>query len=179
LILFAKNEASHRYFSKLFEERKIEKHYVGVVMGCPSNQSGIIEAPITEHLINKGMMIVHRSGKPSSTSYRVIESHPTYSLVSFQLHTGRTHQIRVHAQNIGHPLACDPLYGDGKPVLLSTIKKKYKLSKHDDEERPMINRVALHSHQLIFQDESMQPFNIIADIPKEFTALLQQLRKNG
>lgn len=178
LILFAKNESAHRYFSKMFEERKIEKYYVGIVMGCPSNTTGIIDAPITEHLTNKGTMVVHRSGKPSSTSYRVIESHHAYSLVSFQLHTGRTHQIRLHAQHIGHPLACDSLYGDGKPVLLSSIKKKFKLSKHDEAERPMIDRVALHSHQLVFQDEFMHPFDIMADIPKEFTALMNQLRKN-
>jgi 23S rRNA pseudouridine955/2504/2580 synthase/23S rRNA pseudouridine1911/1915/1917 synthase len=122
LIIFAKNEVSHKFFSRLFEERKIEKYYVGIVLGSPANTTGIIDAPITEHLVQKGMMVVHRNGKPSSTSYEVLESNRNYSLVSFQLHTGRTHQIRVHAKNMGYPLACDPLYGDGKPILLSSIK---------------------------------------------------------
>jgi 23S rRNA pseudouridine955/2504/2580 synthase/23S rRNA pseudouridine1911/1915/1917 synthase len=99
--------------------------------------------------------------------------------VSFQLHTGRTHQIRVHSKNIGHPLACDPLYGDGKPVLLSAIKKKFKLSKHDEEERPMINRLALHSYKLIFTDSKGDHHEITATIPKEFRALMTQLKKNG
>jgi 23S rRNA pseudouridine955/2504/2580 synthase/23S rRNA pseudouridine1911/1915/1917 synthase len=177
LIIFAKNEQTHKYFSKLFEERKIEKYYIGIVLGYPAQVSGLIDAPITEHLTQKGLMTVHRNGKPSSTSYQVLEAHKQFSLVSFQLHTGRTHQIRVHAKNIGHPLACDPLYGDGKPVLLSAIKKKFKLSKHDLEERPMIERVALHSHRLVFVDEQGNSMDLMAEMPKEFRALMTQLKK--
>jgi len=178
LVIFAKNEAAHKYFSNLFEERKIEKYYLGIVHGCPAELSGTIDAPISEHLTQKGLMTVHRNGKPSSTSYEVIEADRHFSLLSFQLHTGRTHQIRVHAKNIGHPLACDDLYGDGKPVLLSSIKKKFKLSKHDEEERPMINRLALHSYKLIFDDASGKRMELIAEMPKEFRALMAQLKKN-
>lgn len=177
LILFAKNERTHKYLSQLFEGRKIEKYYVGVVLGKPTEKSGLIEAPISEHPLHKGLMNVHRNGKPSSTGYEVLESYKNYSLVSFQLFTGRTHQIRVHSKNIGHPLACDALYGDGKPVLLSSIKKKYKLSKHDEEERPLISRLALHSYKLIFDDEFGKHHEIFAEIPKEFKALMQQLKK--
>ncbi len=177
LIIFAKNETTHKFFSRLFEDRKIEKYYVGVVLGQPTHSTGSIDAPIAEHTIQKGMMTIHRNGKPSLTSYEVLEANKSYSLVSFQLHTGRTHQIRVHAKNIGHPLACDPLYGDGKPVLLSSVKKKFKLSKHEDEERPMISRLALHSYKLIFDDEQGNHHELIADIPKEFKALMQQLKK--
>ena len=177
LVIFAKNEAAHKYFSNLFEERKIEKYYLGIVHGCPANLSGTIDAPIAEHGTQKGLMTVNRNGKPSSTSYEVIDANPHYSLVSFQLHTGRTHQIRVHAKNIGHPLACDELYGDGKPVLLSSIKKKFKLSKHDEEERPMISRLALHSYKLIFDDVAGKKMELVAEIPKEFRALMAQLKK--
>jgi len=178
LVLFAKNEAAHKYFSNLFEERKIEKYYLGIVHGSPADPSGIMEAPIAEHAVHKGMMTVHRNGKPSSTSYEVIEANRHYSLVSFQLHTGRTHQIRVHAKNLGHPLACDELYGDGKPVLLSSIKKKFKLSKDEEEERPMINRLALHSYKLVFDDASGKKMELVAEMPKEFKALMTQLKKN-
>jgi 23S rRNA pseudouridine1911/1915/1917 synthase len=178
LVLFAKNEAAHKYFSRLFEERKIEKYYLGIVHGSPENTSGTIDAPIAEHGVHKGMMTVNRNGKPSQTSYEVLEANPNFSLVSFQLHTGRTHQIRVHSKNIGHPLTCDPLYGDGKPVLLSNIKKRFKLSKHDEEERPMINRLALHSYKLIFNNEQNEPVELVAEMPKEFRALMQQLKKN-
>ncbi len=177
IVLFAKNEQAHKYFSRLFEERKIEKYYLGIVLGNPSEKSGLIDAPIAEHPVNKGMMTIHRNGKESSTEYQVLESHNNFSLVSFQLHTGRTHQIRVHAKSIGHPLACDILYGDGKPVLLSSIKKKFKLSKHDEEERPMINRLALHSYKLVFKDDDGKIHELIAEMPKEFRALMQQLKK--
>ena len=178
LVIFAKNETAHKYFSKLFEDRKVEKYYLGIVLGSPENKTGSIDAPITEHLLHKGTMTIHRNGKPSLTTYEVMEANKNYSLVSFQLHTGRTHQIRVHAKHIGHPLACDPIYGDGKPVLLSSIKKKFKLSKHDDEERPMIGRLALHSYKLMFDDMSGKRVELLAEIPKEFRALMQQLKKN-
>lgn len=177
LVIFAKNESAHKFLSKMFEERKVDKFYLGIVHGSPANKQGEIDAPISEHPIHKGMMTIHRNGKPSLTGYEVIESNPNYSLVSFQLHTGRTHQIRVHAKNIGHPLACDPLYGDGKPLLLSSIKKKYKLSKQEEEERPMISRLALHSYKLIFTDQQNQTLELEAEMPKEFRALMQQLRK--
>lgn len=178
LVIFAKNETSHKYFSKLFEDRKIEKYYLAVVLGSPAENSGKINAPITEHLLHKGTMTVHRNGKPSLTTYEVIEANKNYSLVSFQLHTGRTHQIRVHSKHIGHPLACDAIYGDGKPVMLSSFKKKFKLSKHDDEERPMINRLALHSYKLLFDDMKGVQIELVAEMPKEFRALMQQLKKN-
>lgn len=178
LVLFAKNEAAHRYFSMLFEERKVEKYYVGIVHGSPASPTGTIDAPIMEHTVNKGMMTVNRNGKPSLTSYEVLDANPHFSMVSFQLHTGRTHQIRVHSKNIGHPLVCDPLYGDGKPVLLSSIKKKFKLSRHDEEERPMISRLALHSYKLIFEDQHGERMELIAPIPKQFSVLMRQLKKH-
>ena len=177
LVLFAKNEATHKYLSKLFEERKVEKYYLGIVTGQPANTTGTIDAPITEHLTHKGLMTIHKSGKPSLTTYEVLDANKHFSLVSFQLHTGRTHQIRVHSKNIGHPLACDPLYGDGKLLMLSSVKKKFKLSKHDDKERPMISRLALHSYKLIFDDAMGEKIELIAEMPKEFRALMQQLKK--
>ncbi len=179
IILFAKTEAAHKYFSRLFEERKIEKFYQGLVHGIPTTKKGTIDAPIAEHGVQKGLMVVHRRGKTSITDYEVIEEHKSFSLVQFQLHTGRTHQIRVHCKNIGHPLACDELYGDGKPVLLSAIKKKYKMSKHDEEERPMLNRLALHSYRLKFTDADGKIIDLEAGLPKDIRALLQQLKKNN
>ena len=178
LVLFAKNEATHKHLSMLFEERKVEKYYVGIVLGNPVNKTGSIEAPIGENPAHKGLMNVHRNGKPSHTTYEVMDANRHYSMVSFQLHTGRTHQIRVHSKEIGHPLACDELYGDGKPVLLSAIKKKFKLSKQEEEERPMINRLALHSYKLIFETADGEKMDLVADVPKEFRALMTQLKKS-
>jgi len=179
LVLFAKTEETHKYLSQLFEERKVEKYYLGIVMGELQPKEGSIDAPISEHPVTKGMMSIHRSGKPSLTTYEVLESTPHFSMVSFRLHTGRTHQIRIHSKNIGHPLACDPLYGDGKPVRLSSFKKKYKLSKHEEEERPIIQRLALHSFRLVFTDLHGNTHDLEAAPPKEFRALMTQLGKLG
>jgi 23S rRNA pseudouridine1911/1915/1917 synthase len=177
LVVFAKNETTHKYLCKIFEERRVEKFYLGIVVGEPLEKTGIIDAPITDHLTRKGIMTVHRSGKESQTGYEVLDANPNFSLVSFQLFTGRTHQIRVHTKEIGHPLACDPLYGDGKAVFLSAIKKNYKLSKHDDEERAIINRLALHSYKLNFEDAHGTKMELCAEAPKEFRALMQQLKR--
>ncbi|MEO6547246.1 MAG: RluA family pseudouridine synthase [Ferruginibacter sp.] len=178
IILFAKDEATHKYFSKQFEERTVEKFYMGLVHGAMPEISGSMDGAIMEHPVFKGQMVINQKGKPSLTDYEVVDELGKYSLVRFQIHTGRTHQIRVHCKNIGHPIVCDPLYGDGKPVLLSGIKKKYKLSKHDEEERPMLNRVALHSYELKFKDEDGKDFDLSAELPKDMRALIQQLKKN-
>ncbi len=165
-------------FSRQFEERTVEKYYLGLVHGSMPEKTGSMDGPIMEHPVFKGQMVINKKGKPSLTDYEVVEELGKYSLVKFRIHTGRTHQIRVHAKNIGHPIVCDPLYGDGQPVLLSSIKKKYKLSKHDVEERPMLNRVALHSFRLTFTDEQGKAFDLEAALPKDIRALIQQLGKN-
>ena len=177
LILFAKDESTHKYLSQLFEQRNVEKYYLGIIQGTLQNKSGIIEEPIMEHPAGKGM-IVHAKGKSSLTEYEILEEYGIYSLVQFQIHTGRTHQIRVHMKHLGHPIVCDELYGDPTPVLLSSFKKKFKLSKHDEEERPMINRLALHSYKLKFKDRVNKEFDLTAEMPKDMRALLQQLRKS-
>jgi 23S rRNA pseudouridine1911/1915/1917 synthase len=177
LVIFARNEKTHQYLCSLFENREIEKYYVGVVIGKPGASEGTIDAPMAEHPTLKGTMTVHRNGKAAITSYQVLEAYKPFSLVSFQLHTGRTHQIRVHAKHMGHPLAVDELYGDGKPVLLSSIKSGYKLSKQEDEERPFINRLALHAHKVVFVDETSEKITLESAIPKPFLALMKQMSK--
>lgn len=177
LIIFAKNEIAHKYLCGLFTDREIEKIYVGIVKGKPRDSKGSMLGAIGENPARKGMMNIHRNGKSSHTDYEIIEGHESYSLVKFTLHTGRTHQIRVHTKEIGNPLACDELYGDGKPVLLSSVIKKYSLSKKEDEERPLINRLALHSYQLTFMNCKGEEMKLEAPIPKEFLVLMKQLNK--
>jgi 23S rRNA pseudouridine1911/1915/1917 synthase len=178
LVLFAKNEASHKYLSQLFEQRNIEKIYLGIIRGSLPAKKGSVNEAITEHPLHKGVMTVSKKGKPSLTDYEVMEDYGIYSLVQFNIHSGRTHQIRVHMKFTGHPIACDTTYGDGKPIPLSSFKRKYKLSLHDEEERPLINRLALHSHRLIFIDAQAQNRALEAPLPKDMKALLQQLKKN-
>lgn len=178
LILFAKNEATHKYLSQLFEKRNIEKIYLGIIRGSLPNESGTVNEPIAEHPTLNGVMTISKKGKPSVTDYKVMEDYVIYSLVQFNIHSGRTHQIRVHMKSVGHPIACDAVYGDGNPILLSSFKKKFKLSQHDEEERPLVNRLALHSHQLIFKDAQGNAHSFEAPLPKDLRALLQQLKKN-
>jgi len=177
LIVFAKNEAAHKLLSLQFELRQTKKIYCGLVMGSLPDKKGSINYPIAEHPAMNGTMIVHRKGKESLTDYEVLEDFGIYSWLQFQIHTGRTHQIRVHMKETGHPVVCDVLYGDGKPVLVSSLKSKFKLSKDAEEEKPILNRLALHAYQLGFKDSSGLQLDLIAPLPKDLRATLQQLQK--
>jgi 23S rRNA pseudouridine1911/1915/1917 synthase len=178
LILFAKNETMHKYLSQLFEKRNIEKKYLGIVRGSMPDKKGLINEPIAEHPVKKGMMAINKKGKASLTNYEVLEDYGIYSLVQFEIQSGRTHQIRVHTKSLGHPIICDEVYGDGKAILLSSFKKKYKLSQNELEERSIISRLGLHSFSLRFKDVNTKDFFIEAPLPKDMIALLQQLKKN-
>lgn len=177
LIVFAKDEAIHKVLSQKFEGRDVEKYYLGLVQGTMMNKKGTIDVPIMEHPGKTTLMMTHKKGKPSVTDFEVLEEFGNFSLVQFQIHTGRTHQIRVHMKHLGHTIVCDNLYGDGQPVLLSAIKRKYNLSKNELEERPILNRLALHSFQLKFKDADGNLHELEAPIAKDMKALMQQLRK--
>jgi 23S rRNA pseudouridine955/2504/2580 synthase/23S rRNA pseudouridine1911/1915/1917 synthase len=177
IILFAKNEQTHKHLSRQFEERLTEKIYLGLVMGSLINKKGCIDLPIAEHPAKKGLMIINRKGKEALTDYEVQEDFGIYSWVQFQIHTGRTHQIRVHMKDAGHPIVCDNLYGDGKPVLISSFKHKFKLSKNELEERPILSRLALHASQLKFVLADGKKVELEAPLPKDLRAVLQQLTK--
>ncbi len=178
LIIFAKDEVTHKDLSQKFEGRDVEKYYVGLVNGTMMNREGRIDVPIMEHPGKTTLMMANNKGKPSVTDYKVLEEFGLYSWVQFQIHTGRTHQIRVHAKYLGNSVVCDELYGDGQPVLLSSIKRKFKLSKNELEERPILNRLALHSSQLKFTDAQGNKYELEAPLSKDLKALLTQLRKN-
>jgi 23S rRNA pseudouridine955/2504/2580 synthase/23S rRNA pseudouridine1911/1915/1917 synthase len=184
LIVFAKNQASHKHLSMQFaptdsygEKIETKKIYRGLVIGSMIQKKGSISVPLMEHPALNGTMIVHRKGKESLTGYEVLEDFGIYSWLQFQLHTGRTHQIRVHMKETGHPVVCDALYGDGKPVLVSSLKSKFKLSKNAEEEKPILNRLALHAFQLTFKDMNGQLIELEAPLPKDIRATLQQLAK--
>lgn len=177
LILFAKNEAAHKHFSQQFEDRQTEKIYYGLVLGTPHPTEGSIDAPIAEHPVQRGVMVIHRSGKTALTDYAVEEDFKQYSWVRFRIHTGRTHQIRVHLKQLGAPIVCDPLYGDGKPFLLSSIKSRFKLGKYELEEKPLIGRLALHAYSLKIHALQGGMLSLEASLPKDLRAGLQQLRK--
>jgi 23S rRNA pseudouridine955/2504/2580 synthase/23S rRNA pseudouridine1911/1915/1917 synthase len=177
LIVFAKNEATHKHLSLQFEGRLTKKIYAGLVIGSPAEKKGSINMPLAENMVQRGVMIVNRRGKESLTDYEVMEDFGIYSWMQFQIHTGRTHQIRVHMKEIGHPIVCDAIYGDGKPVLISALKKKFKLSKNELEERPILGRLSLHAFQLSFTDINGKLVELEAPLHKDMRATLQQLEK--
>jgi 23S rRNA pseudouridine1911/1915/1917 synthase len=179
VIVFAKDESTHKYLSKVFEEREVEKIYQGLVQGSPMEKTGSVDAPLMEHPSRPGTMVVNKKGKASLTDYEVLEELGLYSLVQFRIHTGRTHQIRVHMASLGHPIVCDEIYGDARPVFVSSIRRHFKLSKDTEAERPILYRMALHSLSLRFRDQQGEKQSLEAPLPKDLRALLQQLRKGS
>ncbi len=177
LVVFAKHEAAHKHLSQQFEARETKKIYNGLVIGKPFDQSGIINEPIAEHPTKKGVMTVYRKGKESITEYQVLDSFRFFSWMQFHILTGRTHQIRVHMKHIGHPIICDPVYGDGKPVFISQLKNNYKLSQAAEEERPILSRLALHAFQLSFRGINGAEYILEAPLPKDLKAALNQASK--
>ena len=175
VIVFAKDENTHKELSQLFENRITEKIYYGLVHGNILPAQGKIEVALKRHS-SGNKMFADNSGKPSLTEYKVLENFKRFSWVEFNIHTGRTHQIRVHAQYIGNPIVCDELYGSAQPVYLSALKPKYNLSKKEEAEKPILSRLALHAASLTFTLNNKEYF-FEAPLPKDLKATLQQLRK--
>jgi 23S rRNA pseudouridine1911/1915/1917 synthase len=112
-MVVAKNDQAHQCLSAQFADRKVEKHYLAVAQGRLAAASGRIENHLGRHPVNRQKMAVvdERRGKPASTDYHCGPSLEGGTLVHCQLHTGRTHQIRVHLHSLGHPLLGDVIYG--------------------------------------------------------------------
>lgn len=180
LLVFALHEDSHRHLSQQFQERTVAKTYLALLDGCPAEASGTIDRPIGPNPAKAGQMMVVRKGKPSVSHYRVVEIFRQFTLAEFNIETGRTHQIRVHAAAIGHPLAVDAFYGRREALYLSEIKQRGFNLAHSREERPLLSRIALHASQLAIDHPSTQErLHFEAPLPKDFRAVLNQLNKWG
>lgn len=179
VLCFARNEAAHRHLSMQFEHHKTDKFYLALLDGVLHHDEGEIDKPIGEHPTIPGKMTISNSGKPSLTFYRAVERFRKFTLAEAQLKTGRTHQVRIHFQSIGYPLAVDALYGRRAQFFLSEIKgKAYKTGKYSSDERPLMERTSLHAYRLRFDHPvSGERMEFKADLPKDFQAVLSQLRK--
>ena len=111
-LVVAKNDATHRDLSKQFAARTMQKIYLTLVAGVPRKSTGVIDLAIARHPVHRQRMsIARRQGRAAKTEYRVLRSGAEMSLVECTLHSGRTHQIRVHLHHLGHPVLGDKLYG--------------------------------------------------------------------
>ncbi len=181
IICFAKTSESHKDLCRQFEHRETDKVYLTLVEGTLSNKTGVIDRALAKNEFLPGQMVVAKKGKPSRTEYKVVEEFQRYSLIEANIKTGRQHQIRVHFKYIGHPLAVDSLYNNKKTgIHLSEIKRKYTTSGRGKEERPLMSRTALHAHRLTLRHpETGEVMSFEAGLPKDFNAVVKQLRKWG
>lgn len=179
ILCFARNESAHRHLSMQMEKHSADKYYFALVDGSLHHEEGEIDKPIGEHASIPGKMSIRMTGKPSLTYYRVAERFKRFTLAEVLIKTGRTHQIRIHFQSIGYPLAVDALYGRRSAFLLSEIKgKAYKSGKNTEEERPILERTSLHSYRLkLDHPRTGVRMEFMAELPKDFAALLNQMRK--
>src|SRR5690606_19134008 len=127
----------------------------------------------------RGSMMIHPKGKKSHTDYEVIRKWKGYAILNLQIHTGRTHQIRVHLKHLGYPVVHDKVYGRERGIYLSDIKKNYRIPGKEKEEAALIKRLALHSAKIVFTDQSGKEQIIACPLPKDFSVVIKQLDKWG
>lgn len=177
VILFALDEATHRALSERFEGRAVIKTYHAIVVGSPSWEERTADAPLLVDGDRRHRTLIDATrGKPAVTHFRVLQRLKRFTLVEAIPETGRTHQIRVHAALLGNPVAVDELYGDGKPIFLSQLKRDYRAN--DEHEIPLIGRLGLHAFRLeLAHPATGEPLHIEAPYPKDFNATVKQLAK--
>jgi RluA family pseudouridine synthase len=173
LVVFAKNAETHKVLSSAFESRKVEKTYIAVIHGSPAWKETLCDLPLRPDGDRDHRTVIDKArGKHSVTHFKVLGTYGHLTVVEASPETGRTHQIRVHAASLGHAIVGDPLYGDGRPVRLSSFKRGWKGDPF--EERPLIERLALHAARLRFEDKSFT-----APLARDLTALVSQMEKSS
>lgn len=159
LLMVAKNDEAHLYLAEQLKEKKALRKYVALVHGEIPHEKGTITAPIGRSKDNRQKQAVVGDGKPAVTHFTVLERFEEFTLVECQLETGRTHQIRVHMDYIGFPIAGDPLYGPKKTL-------------------PGLGQF-LHAKTLGFEHPVTHEVMIFSsDIPEVFEETLENLRQN-
>jgi 23S rRNA pseudouridine1911/1915/1917 synthase len=167
-LVVAKNDETHLALSKQFAAREVKKIYQAIVCGELARETGEIHAAIARHPTHRKRMAVRddQDGRAAHTSYRVLKKLKAATLVEAQIHTGRTHQIRVHFQFLGHPLLGDQIYG---------ARPNARLKELTNYAAP---RVMLHARELSFiHPRTQKPMSFEAPLPKDFLAALKFLRR--
>ncbi|SMC56109.1 RluA family pseudouridine synthase [Sporomusa malonica] len=158
VMVAAKNDRSHLNLAEQIKSRTASRKYVAIVHGNIAEEQGIINAPIGRHASDrKKMAVTFSNSKEAVTRFRVVERFVNFTLVECKLQTGRTHQIRVHMQYIGHPVVGDPKYGPEK-------------------KRFAIEGQALHSAELSLKHPATgEAMVFTAPIPSDMSNILKQL----
>jgi len=162
VMVIAKTAAAHLSLSAQFAGRTVSKAYLAILEGNLKSDSGELKTLIARDPKNRKLMCVSkRDGREAVTRYRVLERFDEHCLVEFKILTGRTHQIRVHAKHLGHPVVGDPQYG--------YKKQKFKLSGQ-----------LLHAQSLSFRHPLLgEELAFTAAPPPEFERVLGVLRENS
>lgn len=172
VIIVAKTDIAHWRLARQFENRTTDKRYLAVVHGRVEPVADIVDLPIGKHPIHRELMAVRydEAAKESQTLYRVREQFEDFALVELELHTGRTHQIRVHLSHLGWPIVGDEPYG-GRLVTESDI------ARGSGGVEPILTRQALHATSLALRHPvTAAPMEFIAPLWPDMFRLVELLR---
>lgn len=175
ILVVAKTDVVHRELSAQFEKHSITRQYVAIVCGIPSKTTGTIDARIARSRRDRRRMTtVENHGRHAVTHYEVLETYPKFARLQLTLETGRLHQIRVHLQHIGHPVAGDAVYGGEQRAIndADTGALKHALAQ--------LKRQALHAQLLGFVHPATGAnLTFSAPIPKDIQRVVDALRKKA
>ena len=158
LLIVAKNDKAHIQMSKQIQDREVKKIYIALVRGIISENEATINMPIGRSMQDRKKMEIKKKGKEAITHFQVLERFDKYTLLKVKIDTGRTHQIRVHMAEIGHPVVGDMLYSNGKNEF-------------------GVEGQMLHATSLDFKHPVTQkPLHLEAPLPEYFEEVLKQLK---
>ncbi len=176
LLVIARTPLALRQLQQLVARRQVERTYEALVWGEPRQAEGIIDVPIARSRRDRTRMVPRAGGRPAASEYRVVERFGRLaSRIEVKLHTGRTHQIRVHLSHIGHPVIGDPAYG-GRPRNLVAVPA----AERECASRVLaaIHRQALHAFRLAFRHPATgEELSFEAERPADVEACLAILRQ--
>ena len=171
LLVVAKTDDAHSRLSAQLETRAMTRRYVAVVCGIPTNASGTIDAQIARSRRDRRRMTtVVEEGRRAITHYEVTERYHNFAFLQLRLETGRLHQIRVHLQHIGHPVAGDPVYGGEKRAMHNADAGSVK------QALAQLKRQALHANTLAFEHPvTRERLTFSAPMPADIQRLVDAL----